>query len=228
MLWIGKDKFMDDYPDDVINPLIYQSYKFDYEFLKKYNLHINYPKYINTIGRYNAEDYLITKDYINQGNILDFGAGYGRQINLFHQLYGNLKYTSIEGIQQPYYMQYYYYKETDMELHEYLDGDVEIKGTGIFHIPTWRYDLLPENSYDIVFCVQVLKEINEKLLRHMIHTFDKSLKKGGVIYIRDHGMKWKYPANRVDVDKTLEDIGYKLEFTNEDKLHGVPRIWRKC
>jgi hypothetical protein len=80
-------------------------------------------------------------------------------------------------------------------------------------------------------CVQVLPELNSRLVRHLIGEFHRMLKPGGAFYIRDHAYTWK-PTGSFDVEKHLAANGFDLEYRahviNDVEIHGIPRIWRKA
>jgi hypothetical protein len=84
---------------------------------------------------------------------------------------------------------------------------------------------------DLVMCVQVLPELNSKLIRFIMEQFKRVLKPGGMLYIRDHAYTWK-PAGQINVEKLLLELGFNLEFKahiiNDKDLHGIPRIWRNA
>lgn len=199
----------------------------------------------HNVDTYNAVDYLFQHAYpvpdrMKPRAVLDFGAGYGRQINLWSQLSEDIIYTAMDGVERPYCLQSLYFSGFDCPCREYMIDCDEFrieKKPGIYHVPTWRYDLLPDAFYDMVLCVQVLPEISKKLLLHMLDVFARVVKPCGAIYIRDHRKRFS-PGNSVDIDRILEKKCFKLEWepcvedshrtqmTHGD-VHGIPRIWRK-
>ena len=201
------------------------------------------------VDEYNATDYLFQNCYpvpqrMKIQHILDFGAGYGRQITLWSQLHPDLVYVGMDAIELPYCLQHYYYSHFAPLLREYVEApdDFVIEASpGIYHLPTWRTDLLPDNLFDMVICVHVLQEINEQLVRHMIKVFHRCLKPGGALYIRDHDLVWQ-PAHNLNLNELLPEQGFALEFRPyvadspyalhrghdfPPDVHGIPRIWRK-
>lgn len=204
------------------------------------------PYSFKFVDEYNATDYLFQNLYpvpsrMRVRRILDFGAGYGRQINLWSQLHADLVYVGMDAIELPYCLQNFYYKQFDLPLRDYIEepGTFRLEeDPGIYHVPTWRSDLLPPDFFDLVICVQVLQEINEQLVRHMIDVFRRCLKPGGALYIRDHDLVWQ-PAHRLDLNRYLVDHGFVLEFRPyvvdnhpsiggaSPDIHGIPRLWRK-
>jgi SAM-dependent methyltransferase len=201
------------------------------------------------VDEYSATDYLLQNLYplperMRVRRVLDFGAGFGRQANLWCQLNPDLVFVGMDGIENSYCLQHLYYSLMGRPLHDYMavPASFAVKDEpGIYHLPTWRSDLLPENFFDMVLCVQVLQEINEQLVLYMLKTFQRCLKPGGALYIRDHEDVWQ-PAHTLRLGEMLPDFGFELEFrpyvidshphlyaghgTLPD-IHGIPRIWRK-
>lgn len=201
------------------------------------------------VDEYNATDYLFQKLYpmpqrMQIKRILDFGAGFGRQVNLWSQCCEDLVYVGMDAIELTYCLQACYYGHFHLPLQEYIHcaDDFAIEGSpGIYHLPTWRTDLLPDDFFDMVICVQVLPEINETLVRHMINVFRRCLKPGGALYIRDHDLAWQQ-GHHLNLDELLPEQGFYLEFRPyvvdshaslyrahdfPPDVHGIPRIWRK-
>ncbi len=238
MNWFASD-YTNYIPENLINPLIEQSLENDKKILSKLGLTYDFGDfYKNRIGLNNAHDFLIPSIYpvperYRIKNILDFGAGYGRQSNLWTMNKENI-YVGMDAIPTSYCLQNIYYKNIGAPFYEYIDNPtgfaIDKNKKGIYHVPTWRYDLLPSDSFDMVMAVQVLRELNSTLVSKMLIEFHRVLKPGGMLYIRDHGDKWK-PSGKMDIDKFLIDYGYTLEFKPhivlDEDLHGIPRIWRK-
>jgi SAM-dependent methyltransferase len=201
------------------------------------------------VDEYGAADYLFQNIYpvpqrMQVKRILDFGAGYGRQINLWSQLHPDLTYVSMDAIELPYCLQHFYYSHFDVLLHEYVKSpdDFHIEGfPGVYHVPTWRTDLLPNDFFDMIICVGVLPEISERLVYHMLQVFQNCLKPGGALYIRDHDLAAIY-GHKLNLNKLLLERRFVLEFRpyfsdswyalygDHDfppDVHGIPRIWRK-
>lgn len=201
------------------------------------------------VDEYSASDYIFQNLYpvperMRIKRILDFGPGFGRQVNLWSQLCRDLVYVGLEAIELPYSLQNYYYAHFDLPIHEYLDDPERFRvreDPGIYHLPTWRSDLLPDNFFDLVICVQVLQEIPKELVRYMLRVFGRCLKPGGALYIRDHGTA-THSIHRLDIGRLLEASGFVLEFRPyvvdshyalhkghrfPPEVHGLPRIWRR-
>ena len=239
MNWFEKD-----YPDYTqsteVEKLVRISLENEKKIFQKLEIPFSEENYLKRIGLHNAHDFFLPQSYpiatrYKIKNVLDFGAGYGRQSNLWQ---GNRKegmYVAVDAIESSYCLQNLYYHSITDNVIDYIeDPDTFIfdkNYNGIIHIPTWRFDLIPDNSIDLVMCVQVLPELNSKLIRFAIAQFKRVLKPGGMLYIRDHAYTWK-PAGQIDVEKHLVQQGFSLEFKahiiNDRDLHGVPRIWRNA
>jgi SAM-dependent methyltransferase len=235
--WIKAAKRPDYFDDETVAPLIQMSRNRDLPLLKRHSLAFDPVEYDEYIGRYNAQDYLFQNFYPTPRRygikrILDFGAGYGRQANIWSQKVDDLVYVGMDAVPLSYCLQHFYYSNLEVPFFEYVADPSGFRfdsGPGIYHIPTWRFDLLPDSFFEMVTCVQVLQEIPGTLLRHMAKVFSRVLKPGGCLYIRD-SENWQF-SHSIDVYKLLEENGFVLEFrphvVNKSDIHGIPRIWRR-
>lgn len=235
--------FRPDYPDylgsKLTEPLVDQSEKTDRKALTDLGLAFDFATYRKNIGINNAHDFLLPQLYpvperYRIKRVLDFGAGFGRQANLWSEDAGNL-YVGMDAVPKSYCLQHTYYSSLGRPFTDYISNPqifkIDDHSKGIMHLPTWRYDLLPDNYFNLVSCVQVLPELNSKLQKRMLAEFHRTLKPGGMLYIRDHAQTWR-PAGKIDVDEYVRSLGFVPEFTphiidNKD-LHGIPRIYRKA
>ena len=228
-----------DYLDDArIAPLVAQSRALDETLLARNDLDFDASTYDACIGRYNAQDFFFQNlvpapERYPLERVLDFGAGYGRQANLWSQNEPALVYVGMDAVPLSYCLQHFYYAQLGPQLRDYaLDPQgFGIEPTpGLYHLPTWRTDLLRDDFFDMIACVQVLYEINGQLLKHMIEVFARVLKPGGRLYIRD-SEGWQL-SHSLPVDKLLRKHGFVLELrphvVNLQDLHGIPRVWRKA
>jgi SAM-dependent methyltransferase len=210
----------------------------DKNVLKKLGLSFDFKDYHESIGVFNAYDFIFTQSYPVPASrkikrILDFGAGYGRQSNLWTTS-DDITYVGMEGIAKSYTLQNMYYHAISDNVCDYVENpdsfDIKDGKAQIYHLPTWRHDLLPDNHFDMVMCVQVLPELEPKLVKKMINEFHRTLKTGGMLYIFDHAKKWK-PGGNIDIDKYVSENGFTLEFkphlADIRDIHGEIRIYRK-
>ncbi len=239
MNWLKTDKPVA-IQSDIINPLIEKSELFDRNFFKQFDLKFDFDGYQNGIARNNGQDYVLA-NILNQLNlsdtnrVLDFGSGYGRQANLWNQMNDeNYVHISVDAIPKSYCLQHLYYSSMVRPNFDYVIDKNNFKidqySKGIYHLPTWRMDLIPDNYLDKILVVQVLPELNEKLVKYIIKEFRRILKPNGLLYIRDHGNSWR-PGNKLNIDKyILEEGGFSLEYKmhaiDRKDFHGIPRIFR--
>jgi SAM-dependent methyltransferase len=225
-------------PESVRAPLVRQSRVFDMEAFPNLIKYMSEVEYDRTLGRWNADDFYYANAYHvpkhqNVHRLLDFGAGYGRQLNLWSQNVSDLHYLAIDTIRKPYLTQACYYLKFDLPMHEYVIDPNAFRITdspGIYHLPSWRWDLVPTDSYDMILAVMVLPELHADTLHRTLVQFVRVLKPGGALFIRDHGLVIK-SANTEDVAVRLHELGFVLEFRpyvkDQKDLRGIPRIWRK-
>jgi len=218
-----------------IKELIEKSRLTDENVIKKLELNYDFQGYTSGIGINNAHDFFIptflpSKNKIR--NVLDFGAGFGRQANLWAS--PERLYLGIDAIPTSYCLQHLYYSQLGTNFHDYIDTPSSYKidpnQTGIFHLPTWRTDLIPSNSFDLVICIMVLPELNTTLIKWILGEFQRVLKPGAMLYIRDCGQSVKL-ASSYDFDSHLLNNGFSLEYKPHVidlvDIHGIPRIYRK-
>lgn len=164
--------------------------------------------------------------------ILDFQPGCGRQLNIWCQDVPGLVYVMMESDESAYIVQADYAQRANvLPLHDYVAqprGFAVEDRSGLYHIPTWRFDLLPAGFFDLILCVDALPGLPPRLVRHMLPLFHRCLATGGGLYIRDTAPESGEP----DQDALLAQLGFVLEFRpylfpGED-IHGLPRLWRKA
>lgn len=245
--WLRSTKLVDPLPADAKRPLCEKSTENDKRVCDYFHLDIPTDA-IENVARYNAQDYLYQRIYpmpedCSIRTILDFGAGHGRMANLAllgpSVLDRASTYIAVEGISSTYFTQHFYWKALGLKVWDYMEAigpdlnEIEMQKImsqhDVIHIPTWRLDLLPENSVDMVTCVQVLKEPPGILLPHIPNEFPRICKDRDAIYIRDH-IQFHNP-NHMPIDAMIQASGFTLEFSPQLKdrveIHGLPRIWRK-
>ena len=97
----------------------------------------------------------------------------------------------------------------------------------LFHLPTWKLDLIPDNSLDLIICVQVLNEIDEKTVRYVVNQFKRMAKKDCVLYVRDSEGAHE-PALNIRVGRLLLEEGFEVVYRYQGlqtDLEGTPRVW---
>lgn len=196
---------------------------------------------------YNMTDWVLQHAYPRPVDdrlerILDFGAGFGRQAALWLTSGKPTVYVAMDAVELPYVAQAHYLSGSEFPLIEYLDEPDQFRiadGTTAqaFHLPAWRYDLLPSGFFDMVACVQVLPEIREDVLFHSLALFRRILRPGGYLYIRDHAPQdtWSpgawMPGHAQIVPALLPSFGFRHEFAPQWRdghdVHGLPQIWRR-
>ncbi|MEO0983322.1 MAG: class I SAM-dependent methyltransferase [Pseudomonadota bacterium] len=240
--WIMNFNYPDFLEPDRVEALMKLSAERDQAVLAKTGGPAFEDKVLN-VGRYNAQDFLLQRAYPVRDDrrvrrLLDFGGGHGRMANLSSGAPESdvVSMTVVDGIPGPYLTQRAYYRALGLSLYDYLDMDAGafdmaegLESSQIVHLPTWRMDLLPDDHYDMVCTVQVLKELPRQLAVHAIGEFARVLKPGGALYIRDH--EQFHNPNQLPMDRIIQAAGFVLEFAphvhDRVDVHGLPRIWRK-
>ena len=224
--------------DDQATELIEISAKKDMEVFQQAGINISPDAYKPVLGRSNMQDYRLAHFYPTPERqvpqrVLDFGSGYGRQANLWTQCSENLSFLSMDAIPKSYCLQRYYYSLLDYPVKEYMENPEGFSidfDPAIYHLPTWRFDLIPDNSLDMVMCIQVLPELSAKLVKYVVKEFHRILKPGGALFIRD-GATWLRTGGGFVFRNHLAANGWVLEFRphviDPKDMHGVTRIWRK-
>jgi SAM-dependent methyltransferase len=188
---------------------------------------------------YNMTDWVLQHAYPRPSDerlerVLDFGAGFGRQAALWLSKQDRTTYVAIDAVELPYLAQLHYLASAPFPFHDYLhqSDSFEVRPTEestAFHLPSWRFDLLPPGFFDMVICVQVLPEVTEDVLFHSLSVFRRALRPGGYLYIRQHGSPWR-PGHKQDVEELLPRFGFQLEFAprwrDREDVHGLPQVWR--
>jgi SAM-dependent methyltransferase len=224
-------------PSELIDPFSEKSQMLDQRIFEKAGIDFDFSQY-RAAGRSNAQDYVLQNLYpvperCAISSVLDFGAGYGRHANLWSQHNnGNVTMVGMDAVPQSYCLQNFYYGANDLEFTDYLTTDeflISADKPGIYHCPTWRWDLLPSNFFDMVICCQVLPELSPELAKFAVQLFFSVLKPGGALYIRDHDQHFN--PSGIDLNGYIQERGFVLEFRphviDRVEIHGIPRIWRK-
>ncbi|MEE9382030.1 MAG: class I SAM-dependent methyltransferase [Nannocystaceae bacterium] len=211
--------------------------KIVYESIKSSNP-VDVPYHLPLpVDHYNAADYQFQNIYpMPRRNrvrrVLDFGAGFGRQANLWTQMIPDPVYCAVDAIANGYCSQHEYYRRfPDVPLFDYIDdpeGFSMREQRGIYHLPTWRFDLLPDDFFDLAICVHVLPELDEPLIQYVLDNLTRVLKPGARLYIRDHD---DGPGHDLDTNTELAARGFVMEFhpylRDFSDILGIPRLLRK-
>jgi SAM-dependent methyltransferase len=169
--------------------------------------------------------------------VLDYGAGYGRQAFLFATALEGARYVAVDAIEQPYLVQRWVFERLGLARWDYVDdpdADRETveralaEGSGTFHVPSWRLDLLPEGAVDLVLFVWSLYEMSGEAARAAVAACRRLVRLGGYVYIRDMPHSVSY---RFDPERRLRDGGFELVYASRtitgDELHGRQRLYRR-
>ena len=237
--WLFQYANPDYFRDEEADRLVALSAEVDLPLFERNGIAVEVGKYHEMLGRNNMQDYRLANMYpvperYEPQTILDFGAGFGRQANLWTQLHPDIRLISMDAIPKSYCLQRFYYQELDFPLFEYAGDPTGFsigEEAGIYHLPTWRFDLIPDHSLDLVLCIQVLPELSNKLARYVLGQFHRILKPGGALMIRDGGGFLRL-GRKFARKKYLEKLGFVLEFRpyiqHKADMHGLTRIWRKA
>jgi SAM-dependent methyltransferase len=194
---------------------------------------------LGALALYNAQDMIFSRyehlpERLRPRVVLDFGAGHGRQANLWAGASDDLEtFIAVDATPGPYLTQRLYYQALGLKLNDYLDMPDEkfslIRGRkNVNHLPSWRMDLIPTNSVDLIILVQVLRELTPVFLIFALREFKRILRQGGSLYIRDHiGF---HNVNGVEQDRILHSFGFipewQPDWRDQVDVHGVPRCWK--
>ena len=168
--------------------------------------------------------------------VLDYGAGYGRQAFLFATALDEPRYVAVDAIEQPYLVQRWVFERLGLARWDYVDDpdadraavERALAQSGTFHVPSWRLDLLPDASVDLVLFVWSLYEMSGAAARAAVAACQRLVRLGGYVYIRDMPHSVSY---RFDPERRLRDSGFEVVYTSRtiagDELHGRQRLYRR-
>ena len=195
------------------------------------------------LARYSAQDHWLVRADAGAALprprvVLDLGPGHGRLANPFlHGPDRAAALVAVEGIAGPYLTQRAYYAGLGLQVADYLDTDVpdefdpvRLAAThDVIHLPTWRLDLVPEASVDLVLAVQVLRELPAPTVRFVLDHLRRVVRPGGGLYVRDHGEG--HDLTGLPTDELVVAHGFAPTWAppvrDRVDLHGVPRVWRR-
>ena len=195
------------------------------------------------LARYTAQDHWLLRSSAAAGLprpsvVLDLGPGNGRLANpLMRGPEPVDVLVAVEGIAGPYLTQRAYYAGLGLRVADYLDVDAPdrfdvVAATvqhDVVHLPTWRLDLVPDASVDLVCAVQVLKELPAATVRFVLGHLQRVVRPGGALYVRDHVAG--HDLTGLPTDDLVREHGFVLDFAPDVRdrvdLHGVPRVFRR-
>ena len=176
---------------------------------------------------------------------LDFGAGMGGNAT-YSNILLEASYTAIEAHQWSYDIQRMFFGKMADKNRPYLDvlaaesmeiGSEKLKNEilsnkyAIKQIPSWFFEEIEDNSYNLVTATNVLNELNTSAIIYMLTNSNRVLQENGYIYIRDSG-KLKPGRHLINYDQVLiEHMGFELihwlDVQNRVDMYAVPRIYKK-
>lgn len=242
--WLSPLRFPDYLDQNTTDRLANVSIERDAGIFRRLGIEVS-EQALKNVAILNAQDYCFQRLYPVPGRqkirrILEIGSGHGRMANLAFGAPDSETelFVSIDGIPAPYLTQRLYYQALGLDVVDYifdmpgaksLDFGSITDKYDLLHLPTWRTDLLPNDTFDMVCCVQVLKELPPNLVIHLLQEIKRVLKPGGAFYVRDHPQF--HNPNQLPHDHLYLANGFILEFNpyviDRRELWGVPRIYRK-
>ena len=209
-----------------------------------YSTYKNSTNVHNGYDIWNSIDAFIILDQIdNINNIFDFGGGYGRLGIVFHENEKVKNYICVDCVELSYMLQNITLSALDpYNFYDYIEFEFEKKpfninlkdNNGLYHLPTWKWKLINDNSLDLITSVFVLPEINEFALYDFISQAIRTLKPGGHLYIRDHlyttGKNSHLCAHKLNTEDLLNKNNFKLiykgDYEDNKNIYGIPRIYK--
>lgn len=180
----------------------------------------------------NALDFSLCSLVPNVRSILDYGAGYGRQAFLFSSLPGAQIFAN-DAVETSYFSQYWVFKTLEFPLWEYFDHASSLqeflvtgKEAKVIHLPTWRNDLIPDHSLDLVLFVWCLSEMSHDAAKVALETCIKKLKPGGFVYIRDEQHSHGWQMEKQFLLHGFLPVYQPWMLPLDGKMNGTPRLYR--
>ena len=209
-----------------------------------------------------CQDYAFIKTYakdLKKGcHHLDLGPGLGS-----HAIYSlkalEANYTGIEAQTHTYKVQRLFFRylisklqitsQKNFGFYDCVDAETfgltweEIKknikndnSLKIKLVPSWMFELVPDNSVDLVTATMMLNEIPTAAILWLFSNCTRVMKKGSYFYINDNNKQknekeLKPFRNIMDYDKFLTQLGFievkRMNMENIVNYRGSPRIYRK-
>ena len=185
------------------------------------------------LSRMNALDFFFCSLVPNVRSVLDYGAGYGRQAFLFSHIPGARVFAN-DAVESSYFCQHWVFKTLGFPLWEYFDHAhsslQEFLATGkeskVIHLPTWRNDLIPDHSLDLVLFVWCLSEMSRDAAMHALDTCTKKLKPGGYVYVRDEQHSHGWTMEKQFLLHGFLPVYQPWILPSDEKMNGTPRLYR--
>lgn len=176
---------------------------------------------------------------------VDMGPGLGSHA-IYSLRFFDSHYHGVEAIPYSYAAQRHFFRFLSPEPGAYFDL-VEGENFGIMsdgeqkaqitrqeyrirHVPSWKYQLLPDKSMDLVTGTWMLNEVSTSGIIWLLSNAMRVLKEGGYFYIRDSRLL-KPKRHQLSYDDILEVLGFEkvieLDVTNRVNYFGVPRVYQK-
>ena len=100
----------------------------------------------------------------------------------------------------------------------------------IKHVPSWYFQLIQDESIDLVTASWVLNELSTAGILWLIANAMRVLREGGYFYIRDSG-ELKPGRHEINYDDLLQKMGFvevgRLDVRNRVDFFGIPRAYQK-
>ncbi|MFY2509943.1 putative sugar O-methyltransferase [Vibrio pectenicida] len=199
-----------------------------------------YEKYFEAVDnlnlRFHLDDGAIATDYgsvmdINLINtfsknyrdgtfkVCEVGGGYGRLARVFSNFYKDaVKYVLVDSVPVSIMFSYLYLSDQcpDAKIGFYYNGDdFDLDKYDIYIIPSWHFERLNNEKYDIAVNIESMQEMNFDEIQRFMSIFDRCVKDDGTIYLSNskeyvHKGNWPYPD------------GWDCQFRQN-----TPRSWTK-
>ena len=186
---------------------------------------------VASLDRTNALDFSICNLVPNVRSVLDYGAGYGRQAFLFSRL-PDARVFANDAVETSYFSQYWVFRTLGYSLWEYFGHESSLQeflageGSKVIHLPTWRNDLIPDRSLDLVLFVWCLSEMSRHAPLHAIETCMRTLRPGGYIYLRDDPHSHGWEMEKQIIRRGFLPVFQPWVLAGDEKMNGVPRLYR--
>lgn len=208
-----------------------------------------YSNYLDSMALARTQDYGFIKTFVGRNGPylrhLDLGPGIGSHL-LYSRVAFKSLYCGLEAYPESYQVQREFFRALSCEEAPYIDfvaaetfgqSDEQMshilrsRTQGIIHVPSWKFPLIADRSFDIVTATFMLNELNHAGVLWLISGAVRALKEGGFFYIRDSS-RLKPGLHDVNYDELLLSLGFeevaRLKITNRVDFHGVPRAYIKA